>query len=135
MLARNLLLLLLGVSTLYAQTLPEAPTTHKHGPRLEAYLVAADSALRIGDAITTHRFLTDPCKCMIELDPMAPHSGSWASEAAFQGLNAAVVIGGARLLRHYHHNKLARALLIEDISQEGYWVVNNSLLLEAHGTR
>jgi hypothetical protein len=110
-----------------AQPTPDAPKPHR--VTLDRSLVAAEVAVRIGDTITTERFLTDPCRCMHETDPIAPHSAGWGREVAFQAANALLVIEGARILRSHHHPRLARLLLVEDVANEGRLVVSNSVHL------
>jgi hypothetical protein len=92
------------------------------------FLVGAEIGIRIADTISTHTNLTDPCRCFVESDPLAPHSGSWGKEIAFQSLAAMAVIGGARFLAHKHHTHLANALLSADIADESLAVSHNIYL-------
>jgi len=111
-------------------TLPNAPRPALRQPdRLNKVLWAVDMGLRTGDAITTHQFLTHPCKCFHEVDPIAPKSGGWGEQFAFQyGAGMAVGIS-SRWLERRGHRKLARTLLVVDIASE-VWAVQNNLRLE-----
>jgi hypothetical protein len=114
-----------------AQELPSAPTPHNHPiGRLEASLLAADAAVRLGDGVTTYRFLSDPCRCYHEIDPIAPHSANAAKIAAFQVASWGGVAVGERWLRRRGHSRLALALQVGDIAMEGYWVQSNARLVQ-----
>jgi len=111
------------------ERLPNAPRpAQARESRVNKALWIVDMGLRTGDAITTHNFLTHPCKCFKELDPIAPHTGGWGEQFAFQyGAGMAVGIG-SRWLERRGHKKLARTLLVVDIASE-VWAVQNNLRL------
>lgn len=110
---------LFAAQTLFAQSLPDAPT------RLDHALYAADMTIRALDFKTTRDFMRSPCRCFTEMDPIAPHTSAIGPQAAFQfGLSAAVILGSRELAKH-HHPRWARALLIVDIVDESIAVGNN----------
>jgi len=124
------------LSTLaFCQGLPDEPST-VHRPiakknflgrtlTIDNSLLASDLAWRALDIYTSTAAFTDPCHCFHESDPIAPGSGKLLPTAAFQiGMFATVGVGH-KILMHYHHPRLARALLIIDNGSEGITVVNN----------
>jgi hypothetical protein len=89
-------------------------------------------ALHIGDAITTHMALNNPCQCFHEGNPLAPGSGSWGSQIAFHAALGGVALGGAYLLRHHNAPKPANFILWESIAVESFAVTNNAIALKNH---
>lgn len=88
-------------------------------------LFSADATVRALDGYSTVKLLNDPCRCFHESDPIAPKGGSIAAEAAFQAGALAAVYGGAWLLNRHGHHKLARTLLMLDVTSEIYAVGRN----------
>src|SRR5882757_8568545 len=88
-------------------------------------LFSADATLRMLDGYTTVNNLNDPCHCIHETNPMAPPSASVGKQVAFQAGALAATYGTAWLLNHYHHEKLARIVLILDVANEARSVVGN----------
>jgi hypothetical protein len=88
-------------------------------------LFSADALLRVMDGYTTVTNLNDPCKCIHETNPLAPHSGSVGKQIAFQASALAVATGSAWLLNHYHHPKIARAIMTIDVANETRSLIGN----------
>ena len=88
-------------------------------------LFSADALLRGIDGYTTVKNLGNPCKCIHETNPMAPHSASVGQQVAFQAGALAATYGTAWLLNRYHHPKLARIVLMIDVANEARSVVGN----------
>lgn len=88
-------------------------------------LFSADAVLRTLDGYTTVKNLGNSCACIYETNPMAPHSASVGKQVAFQAGALAATYGTAWLLRHYHHPKLARVVLMLDVANEARSVVGN----------
>jgi len=102
---------------------PDQPT--KLITPLTLSLFSADAVLRSLDGYTTVKNLGNPCKCVHETNPLAPHSASVGKQVAFQAGALAATYGTAWLLNHYHHPKLARVVLMIDVANEARSVVGN----------
>lgn len=108
-------------------------SAQEHGPDQPTKLItpftlslfSADALLRGIDGYTTVKNLGNPCKCIHETNPMAPHSASVGKQILFQGSALAATYGTAWLLNHYHHPKLARVVLMIDAANEARSVVGN----------
>lgn len=88
-------------------------------------LFSADSLLRTMDGYTTVNNLNDPCHCIHETNPLAPHNGSIGKQIAFQASALAITTGTVWTFNHYHHPKIARAIMMIDIANETRSVVGN----------
>jgi len=125
--------IVLTAASAAAQSLPDAPAARPAASKgvvgrfltVDHALIASDGALRILDTYTSVKAFTDPCHCLHESDPLSPGSGKVLPTVAFQAGMFVLVSGGSVLLKHHHHPRLARALLILDNGSEGYAVVNN----------
>lgn len=102
--------------------------------KLTVTLFTADCLLRGLDAYSTHRLLSDPCKCFGERDPIAPHTPNWGAQIGFQAGMFALVTGSAYMLNRHHHERWAKAVLFLDLASEGIAVGNNLHLASQHGT-
>jgi hypothetical protein len=81
-------------------------------------LWAVDLTARLVDAQTTHTFLSNPCKCFAEGDPLAPGSPNWGHLLPFQfGIWAAVTVTSYELSKH-RHRQIARLLASGDSGME-----------------
>jgi hypothetical protein len=101
-----------------------------HADKTLKALWLADSATRLGDGITTYLMLSNKCRCIHEVDPIAPHSSNIGKITAFQaGIAVGLHVGSMELEKH-HHDKLAKTMLLIDIGSESGAIVNNSLLIE-----
>lgn len=92
---------------------------------LDHALMGSDAVLRGLDAYTTHINLSDPCKCRYEEDPIAPGSGKLVPTVAFQASMFLAVTASYEIMKHLHHQKIARAILVLDNISEGYAVTDN----------
>lgn len=99
-----------------------------HLGNLHENLFRVDSLLRLGDGITTHRFLTDKCKCMHEANVFAPKDSNSAKIAAFQAGSGAILYASHSYLVKHHHTRLAIIVLAADIVSEGWSVGHNAYL-------
>ncbi len=101
-------------------------------------LDAADLLLRSADIYTTHRNLTNPCRCFYEADPLAPSTSSLAAEAAFFYGSGLLVVAGDRAAQHSPRRWLRRSgrlLLLADILSEAIAIAhNNTQLIPAQVT-
>lgn len=88
-------------------------------------LFSADAMLRVMDGYTTVNNLNDPCHCIHETNPLAPHSGSIGKQIAFQASALAITTGTAWLANKYHHPKIAHAIMMIDIANETRSVIGN----------
>jgi hypothetical protein len=122
--------LVLSTTVLGAQALPDAP---KPSNKLDRTLILLDFGARTADLVSTRNFLNNPCKCIHEVDPIAPHTASLGPQLAFQYGMFGLVTGGSQLLRKHHHTKLATALLMWDIGDEVYAVQSNVRVNNDHG--
>lgn len=91
-------------------------------------LYSIDGALRAADGYTTYKFLSDPCKCFHEADPLAPKSSNPVAIGLFQASALMAVTQGHNLLVAHGHKKLAHILLWADLGSEAFAVVHNSTL-------
>lgn len=115
---------LLAHGAAHAQAIPEAP----HVSRIDFGLYAADATIRTMDFATTYSLMHDTCRCYHEADPLSPSGKSAPTLLAFQyGITAAVIFGSRELRRH-NHNRLARVLLLADITSESIAVGRNLAL-------
>lgn len=113
-------------------TVPAPAASSRRIPIPMRALYLADLGLRIADIVTTHRDLNNPCECMREADPIAPHGKGWAGDVAFQaGMWAAVTVG-AEVLRRHRHGRLAAAGVAGDVASET-WAVQHNLRLPVTG--
>lgn len=90
-----------------------------------------DTAIRVGDVITTYRLLNNPCHCFKEADPIAPKGSALLPSIAFQASAGAAIYLGSQFLRAHHHLRLAYALQVVDIESETYAVFANNIPLLA----
>jgi hypothetical protein len=91
-------------------------------------LVASDFAIRTADGIVTHRQLADPCHCYKETDPLAPASGAYGPEAAFQYGQAAALALSEHITERSSHRWLriaGRVAVAVDVGMEVRDVVGN----------
>lgn len=107
--------------------------SYQAADKLTIALFTADGLLRGLDAYSTHRLLSDPCRCFVERDPIAPHTSNWGAQIAFQGSMFVLVNGSAYLLNRHHHERWAKAILLIDIASEGVATTNNLHLLSQRG--
>lgn len=91
-------------------------------------LYATDGILRIGDAVTTYKILSDPCKCFKEADPLAPKSSSPVLGVLFQASALMAITQAHNLLIVHGHKKLAHILLWADVASEAIAVGHNASL-------
>lgn len=120
---------------LHAQEIPDAPIPRilniSTAPLPAKIMFLTDSAIRVGDVITTYRLLNNPCRCFREADPIAPKGGALLPSVAFQASAGAAVFLGSQLLLRHHHPRFAYMLQAIDIESEMYAVfANNIPLLE-----
>lgn len=135
-------LLLASATFCYSQSLPDAPS-QKISPKqslttlevgnLDENLYRFDSLLRVGDSVTTHMFLHDPCKCFVEVDPVAPNDGRWTSIMVFQTASSSAIWSSHNLLITHGHRRIARMVLLADIISESYAVGHNAYIIKRYG--
>lgn len=89
-------------------------------------LYATDGILRIGDAVTTYKILSDPCKCFKEADPLAPKSSSPVLGVLFQASALMAVTQAHNLLVAHGHKKFAHILILADLGSEAFAVAHNT---------
>lgn len=135
-------LLLASATFCYSQSLPNAPS-QKISPKqslttldkgnFDDNLYRTDTLLRIGDSITTHLFLHNPCKCFYEVDPIAPSDGKWTSIFLFQATASSAIWSSHNLLIAHGHRRIARLVILADIISESYAVGHNAYILKRYG--
>lgn len=120
-----ILICALACSTCFGQALPNAPKANV----LDLSLDLADVTIRTMDLIETNALVNNPCKCVVEYDPIAPSGKTIPPELIFQyGWSAAFIFTHRELLKH-NHPRWARALMAGDIVVESVTVVRNMTMV------
>lgn len=120
---------IMSASSAVSQELPDAPQPHHHRfLTIDNGLAVSDVVVRSIDTYSTHQFLTNPCGCWHEIDPIAPHGAAYGPLIAFQAGFAAAFITINHFAQKNHHHWVrvgGRLLIAGDIVDEAYWDKNN----------
>jgi hypothetical protein len=113
---------LLLIATSALAQLPEAPQKQNMHAYLESNttkaLVGADFAVRLGDAYSTHLFMTDKCKCLHEAE-IGPIANTNASMYSYSITVATGVQALSYELWKHHHSRMARVLQVAEVAGDG----------------
>jgi len=93
--------------------------------KIDFALLSADLAVRNVDVVST-RVMLERGNRELFLPPAIAHHT--AAMALYSNAVVAANWYAARTLEHHGHKKLARALLITDIAQDGFWAFHNFTL-------
>lgn len=114
--------IILSASSAVSQELPDAPQPHHHRfLTVDNELAITDVVSRSVDAYSTHQFLTNPCGCWHEEDPIAPKGAAYGPIIAFQAGFAAAFITINHFAQKNHHHWVrvgGRLLIAGDIVDE-----------------
>lgn len=88
-----------------AQEVPQAPRPNQPVFQISDYVgIATLTAFHVGDIITTREFMNNPCKCMTEMNPIAPHGRALGPLLLYHGgWIAANTFITYKLEKHHHH--------------------------------
>ena len=87
------------------------------------------TSLHLGDIVSTREFMHDPCKCMHEINPIAPHTPNWGAQLAYHGAWVGLNTWATYRLEKRHHRVLAWELRGAQIGVEAFTVNSNYRLM------
>jgi hypothetical protein len=113
---------ILFATSAVSEEIPNEPKPQPHRIlTVDHELAVTDVVSRAVDAYSTHRFLTDPCGCYHEMDPIAPKGASYGPIIAFQAGFAVAFITINHFAQKSHHHWVrvgGRLLIAGDIVDE-----------------
>jgi hypothetical protein len=123
-----LLACIMIASSAVGEVIPDAPQPQHRILTVDHELAFGDVVARSIDAYSTHRFLTMPCGCWHEIDPIAPKGSAYGPIILFQAGFAAAFITVNHFAQKSKHNWVrvgGRMLIAGDITDEAYWDKKN----------